>query len=334
MYHTELSRDGPGLLLRDIEKGEDPQILASLRVVAHADADAIVLADFDYDAGLAALNAYADRLIGYPYRFAIAPNRGVQTGLDADNDGRLGEPEDAQGYGRFAGDGGLAVLSKWPIAVSDVQDFSHLSWRELDSSLAPGTVSPIQRLSTTGHWIVPIKLPEKQTLTLMVWHATPPVFDGPDDLNGKRNHDETALWLQLLNGHLSEAPQTPYVLAGISNLDPVDGDGINTALNALLTHPAIADPRPQSLGAVRAAQSDGGVNAAHKGDPALDTVNWPDTDDRPGNLRVTLALPSRDLTVAQSGVLWPDDLSKPLSRDVEMASRHRLVWLDLCTSSC
>lgn len=334
MYHTELSRDGPGLLLRDIENGEDPQILASLRVVAHADADAIVLAGFDYDANLAALNAYADRLTGYPYRFALAPNRGLQTGLDGDNDGRLGEPEDAQGYGRFAGDGGLAILSRWPVQTSDVRDLSQITWRDLDGNLAPETTSPYQRLSTTGHWVVPLKTSENQSLNIMVWHATPPVFDGPEDMNGKRNHDEAALWLQLLNGRLGQIPQPPFILAGVSNLDPVDGDGINAALNALLTHPALTDPRPRSPGARTATQADGGVNTTHQGDPALDTVDWPDTENRPGNLRVTLALPSSDLTVLQSGVLWPEAANAPLSQDVQLASRHRLVWLDLCITTC
>lgn len=209
MYHTELSRDGPGLLLRDIEKGDDPQILASLRVVQSAAADAIVLADFDYDANLAALHAYADRLDLYPYRFALAPNRGAQTGHDLDRDGRYGEPEDAQGHGRFAGDGGLAILSKWPIDTSAVQDFSSMLWQELEGNIAPETAAAEQRLSTTGHWIVPIKISKKQQLNLLVWHATPPVFDGPEDLNGRRNHDEAALWLKVLDGNLGTTPNAP-----------------------------------------------------------------------------------------------------------------------------
>ena len=334
MYHTELSRDGPGLLLRDIEKGEDPQILASLAVVAHANADAIVLADFDYDATLAALNAYADRLEDYPHRFALAPNRGVHTGLDADADGRLGEPEDAQGYGRFAGDGGLAILSKHPIETGDVRDLSDLKWQDLDGSLAPENVAPSQRLSTTGHWVVPLKISENQTLTLMVWHATPPVFDGPEDLNGKRNHDEAALWQRVLDAQPDETRSSPFIIAGVSNLDPMDGDGLPGALNTLMSHPSLTDPRPKSPGAVQASHDDQGVNLTHTGDPALDTVDWPDTPNRPGNLRVTLALPSKDLTVRDSQVLWPADMTSRLGRTVATASRHRLVWLDVCLSHC
>lgn len=334
VYHTELSRDGPGLLLRDIEKGDDPQILASLRVVQSAAADAIVLADFDHDATLAALNAFADRLGLYPYRFAMAPNRGVQTGHDLDRDGRYGEPEDAQGYGRFAGDGGLAILSKWPIDTSAVQDFSSLLWQEIEGNIAPATAASEQRLSTTGHWIVPIKINGDQYLNLFVWHATPPVFDGPEDLNGRRNHDEAALWLKVLNGSLGSRPNAPFILTGISNLDPIDGDGRPAALKALLSHPMLIDPAPQSPGANVASTADGGTNLTHKGPAATDTVDWPDAPDRPGNLRVTLALPSRDLHLIGSQVLWPADMTDPLGQDVATASRHRLVWLDVCISDC
>ena len=70
-------------------------------MIRAADADAIVLADFDFDAHLTALNAFADRLDLYSYRFALPPNRGLQTGQNLDRDGRFGEPEGAHGYGRF-----------------------------------------------------------------------------------------------------------------------------------------------------------------------------------------------------------------------------------------
>ncbi|MEC9313216.1 MAG: endonuclease/exonuclease/phosphatase family protein, partial [Pseudomonadota bacterium] len=35
-FNTELSRKGPGLLLRDIERGEDPQIAAVIDVILAA----------------------------------------------------------------------------------------------------------------------------------------------------------------------------------------------------------------------------------------------------------------------------------------------------------
>ena len=85
---------------------------------------------------------------------------------------------------------------------------------------------------------------------------------------------------------------------------------------------------PEGLGGPFAAKKDGQVNARHRGDPALDTVDWPDHAGRPGNLRVDYVLPSKRLTVTGSGVLWPLPETS-LGRDVMRASRHRLVWVDI-----
>jgi hypothetical protein len=328
IYHTELRRDGPGLLLRDIMSSDDPQVLATLKVIRNADADILVLAGFDYDANLVALNAYADQLGGYQFRFARRPNRGLSTGVDIDGDGKTGRPADAHGYARFSGQGGLAVLSRFPIADDAAQDFSDLLWRDLSGQNMPPGVFADLRLSTTGHWRVPVQLPGGQRLDLLTWHATPPVFDGPEDRNGWRNHDEAAFWLKYLEGSLEDRPGILPVVAGFANLDPADGDGRPSALTALLTHPALTDPKPISAGAVRAAADDGGANTRHSGDPALDTVDWPDGPNRPGNLRVSYVLPSTAFKVVASGVLWPDPDSS-LGRDVAQASRHRLVWVDL-----
>ena len=328
VYHTELSRDGPGLLLRDILSGKDRQVLATVKVLQNADADILVLAGFDFDANGAALNAYADLLESYPSRFAFRPNRGLSTGADVDGDGKTGRPADAHGYARFSGQSGLAVLSRFPIADDAAQDFSALLWRDLPGHSMPDGVFADLRLSTTGHWRVPVQLPGGHWLDLLTWHATPPVFDGPEDRNGRRNHDETAFWLRYLDGDIDAPPGNLPVMAGIANLDALDGDGRPEALTALLTHPGLIDPKPKSAGAVYAATRDGGANVGQSGDPALDTVDWADGPDRPGNLRVAYILPSAAFDVVASGVLWPDP-DTSLGGDVAQASRHRLVWVDL-----
>ena len=98
-YNTELSRDGPGLLLRDILRGEDDQIAGVTGVIARVSPDILLLQGIDYDAGGYALAAFADALAGmgadYPYRLALRPNTGMPTGLDLDGNGRLGEARDA-----------------------------------------------------------------------------------------------------------------------------------------------------------------------------------------------------------------------------------------------
>jgi hypothetical protein len=195
-----LSRKGPGLLLRDIASGDDPQVIAVLDIIKHAQPDVIALQGFDYDLTNLALRLFADQA-GYPHIFAARPNTGMATGLDLNGDGRLGGPNDAQGYGRFSGHRGKAVMSKFPINAAKVQNFSALLWRVVPypslpvlngKPFLPAEVLGTQRLPNTGHWIVRIDGPNGP-FHLMTFHATPPVFDGPEDRNGNRNHDEIRL---------------------------------------------------------------------------------------------------------------------------------------------
>ena len=52
-------------------------------------------------------------------------------------------------------------------------------------------------LSSKNHWDVPVRI-GKRTLHLLISHPTPPAFDGPEDRNGKRNHDEIRFWRDYL----------------------------------------------------------------------------------------------------------------------------------------
>lgn len=324
VWNVELTRQGPGLLLRDIRSGNDPQVEAVAAGLVALEATAILLTSFDYDRDRRALGALADRLaaagLPYPHRFALRPNTGTATGLDLDGDGRSGGPRDAQGWGRFAGEGGMAILSRLPVDEGAVLDHSTRLWRDLPGAIPPpmpSEVAEVQRLSTTGHWEVPLILPDGRRLTLLAFHASPPVFDGPEDRNGRRNHDEAAFWLHRLAGAFGPPPAAPFILLGTSNLDPADGEGRREAIAALLAHPALQDPAPRG--------SSGRVEPGHTGDPALDTALF---DPRPGGLRVEVLLPSADLAVAGAGILWPPD-SDPMAATWATASRHRPVWTDL-----
>jgi len=74
-----LSRKGPGLLLRDIASGNDPQVIAVLNIIKHADPDVIALQEFDYDLTNLALRLFADQA-GYPHIFAARPTRAWRRG--------------------------------------------------------------------------------------------------------------------------------------------------------------------------------------------------------------------------------------------------------------
>ena len=133
-----------------------------------------------------------------------------------------------------------------------------------------------------------------------------------------------------LDGELPlAAPQAPFVIAADVNLDPVDGAGVKPAVRALLNDPRLQDPIPRSAGGAETAIRQGGVNQIHTGDPAEDTVDWPDEDDRPGNLRVSYVLPWAKARVLDAGVLWPPSDGSDLAEAVREASRHRLVWVDI-----
>lgn len=321
-WNAGLDRTGPGFLVKDLAEGEDPQIAAAVRVLVALDADVILLTAFDYDRGGVAMGLLADRLATagspYPHRFAFRPNTGMQTGFDVDGDRRTGDPRDAQGFGLFSGHGGMAVLSRLPVDEAAARDFSGFLWKDLPGGLGsdPADLAAVQRLATTGFWEVPI-VTESGPLHLLAWHATPPVFDGPEDRNGRRNHDEAAFWRLFLDGALPiPPPEGPFVLFGDGNLDPADGDGLRAGIGALLAHPALQDPAPRG--------SHGRMERGQAGDVDLDTVLYADL----GGLRLDYVLPSASLKVVAAGVLWPDG-SDPLTVDLTAASRHFPVWVDV-----
>ncbi|SNR37887.1 endonuclease/exonuclease/phosphatase family protein [Puniceibacterium sediminis] len=299
-WHANLSRKGPGLLLRDVSAGKDAEIPAILQGLALLDADVLLLSDIDYDLDLQALTALRDRLAqdgpAYPHLFARRPNTGRPTGLDLDGDGRLGGPRDAQGFGYFNGQGGLAILSRLPIDADGVTDLSDLLWRDLPGSqmAADDPGAEIQRLSTTAHWDVPVILRQGKRLNLLVYHATPPVFDGPEDRNGRRNADELRLWQHYLDGALAQTPpKGSFILLGNANLDPLRGDGLHHVMQAFLNDPRLRDPAPDTI-----------------------TANWPAPG--PGPMRVSYALPSADLRVINAGQGDPVGPHRPIWIDIEI----------------
>lgn len=291
---------------------------AVLAVVVASEPDILLLQGFDHDAGGAALGAFADALESmgqvFPYRLALRPNTGWPTGHDLDGDGETTGARDAHGYGWFSGSGGMALLSRHPIAA--VRDFTTYLWRDLPESHAP-EVTPVEalvdlRLHSVAAWDVEIDVAGR-SFHLLATHASAPVFDGPEDRNGLRNADELRFWSMYLDGWAPDASlfeATDFALIGTLNLDPEGGEGRRAALQALLDHPRLQDPAPARPG--------GGWQTADWQEPA------------PGDLRVDYILPAASLAVIASGVVWPegDDAALPLST-VALASAHRLVWVDL-----
>lgn len=364
-YNLSLNRAAEGELQADLSTGDDPQARTVAEVIQRADPDVVLLNEFDYDAAHASVDLFRENYLEVPqggadpvrYRYAYtAPsNTGIPSGVDLDNSGTVGGGDDAFGFGEFPGQYGMVVLSKYPIDTRGVRTFQHFLWKDMPGALLPDDpatpesadwYSPeeldVVRLSSKSHWDVPVRV-GRETVHVLAAHPTPPTFDGPEDRNGRRNHDEIRFWADYVTpGKASRyvyddagrrgglKPGERFVVLGDQNADPLDGDSVDSAIDQLLDHPRITDPRPASDGAVEAAALQGGANTTHQGAPALDTADFADT--APGNLRADYVLPSKGLPVRDAGVFWPTQ-ADPLSRLTGVypfpSSDHRLVWVDL-----
>ena len=165
---------------------------------------------------------------------APRPNTGVATGIDIDGDGQIGGPGDAQSYGAFAGQRGLLLLSRLPFSPKNSKDHSQIRWANVPKtrSTDPPEIAKVQRLAYVAMLQTSITW-RQHPISLLTFHASPPVFDGPEDRNGRRNADEIAYAADLID----QLP-TPFVLLANTNLDPFDGEGHNEVMRQLLPIPS------------------------------------------------------------------------------------------------
>ena len=371
-YNLSLNRNAPGQLVADLTTGTNAQAKTVAEVIQRANPDIVLLNEFDYVPNDQAVNLFRDNYlevsqggaapVEYPYAYVAPSNTGIASGFDLNNNGQAvttplapGYGDDAFGFGAFEGQFGMAVLSKYPIDTDAVRTFQHFLWKDMPGALLPddpNTAAPADwysaaelnlfRLSSKSHWDVPVDV-NGRTVHVLVSHPTPPTFDGAEDRNGRRNHDEIRFWADYVTPGTASRyiyddagatgglkPGSSFVILGDQNADPLDGDSVAAAIDQLLRHPRITDPKPTSDGAVEAATLQAGANLTHRGDPKYDTADFADT--APGNLRADYVLPSRDLRVLDAHVFWPVQ-ADPLFRLTGVfpfpSSDHRLVWVDL-----
>ena len=288
-------------------------------------------------------NQNGQSAIHYPYFYQGPVNTGVNSGFDLDGNGKKGVlPGDGFGYGHFPGHFGMALLSKYPINVENVRTFQYFKWQDMPNALKP--IDPItskpwfseeawqnSRLSSKSHWDIPVEVNGK-TIHILASHPTPPVFDGPEDRNGKRNHDEIRFWTDYIttenSGYIYDdkgkkgglKASSPFVILGDLNASNVDGSAISSGISSLLTHNNIQDVMPQSQGAKEHTLDK--ENAKHH------TAFW--------RMRADYVLPSKTgIDIKNSGVYWPtvDEDTFRLIKDRAASSDHRMVWVDILLKS-
>lgn len=364
-FNASLNRATQGGLVSDLSTPDNAQARTIAEIVQRNRPDVVLLQEFDHDAAGRGVELFAENYLGrsqngadpieYPYSYSAPVNTGVPSGLDLNGDGTVGGPDDAWGFGVFPGQYGMVVYSQHPIAVEDVRTFQLFRWADMPGALLPDDPSTPEpddffdadeleqvRLSSKSHWDVPIRIGQRE-VHLLASHPTPPVFDGPEDRNGRRNSDEIRFWSDYVSGPSASRyvyddegvrgglkPGSMFVVAGDQNSDPEDGDSLPGSISQLLENPKVGSGQvPTSDGAVEATELQGGPNLQHTAPPAQDTADFAEP---PGNIRVDYVLPSRQLRTVDAGVFWPrsdDPLSRLTGTFPFPSSDHRLVWADL-----
>ncbi|PHQ33986.1 endonuclease/exonuclease/phosphatase family protein [Rhodopirellula bahusiensis] len=337
--------------------GDDSQSNDLASVIQSVRPDILLLCEIDHELDGRTLDAFADGYLAkgndpldYPHRWSIPTNTGLLGLLDLDADGDVELPTDAHGFGQYPGQYAMAVLSRFPIDREAIRTFQTFRWSTMPGALRPAhptTGEPYYsdnvwnslRLSSKNHADVPILIPtsgsaptpgdesaesnesnRSHVLHLLASHPTPPVFDGAEDRNGKRNHDEIRFWNEYISqpeadwivddtgavGGLSDpdTKQPSFVIAGDLNSDPKQGDSLRSGIANLISNPRVQDPQPTS--------SQHGINTAKFGR---------------NEIRVDYVLPSSNLHAVRSGVVWPD-LQTELGKRIR-ATDHRMVWVDI-----
>lgn len=351
-YHSrkeiEANPSLAGVVNEVLASGNHQQVKNIAEVIQRTRPDIILLNEFDYIAdskrgielfikNYLNVSQNGQQSVDYPYYYTAPVNTGLATEFDLDNDGKkTGVAGDAHGFGYYSGQYALALLSRYPIKHQHVKTFQTFLWKNMPDALQPTNqdgsawYSPEEwsnlRLSSKSHWDIPVET-EFGIINVIAAHPTPPTFDGTEDRNGKRNHDE----IRMITDYLSNKPyliddngikgglepNARFVVLGDLNSSPNEGSSIKSSIQSLLKHSLVnSSCIPMSLGGQQ--QRPNNIFAAQH------TAAW--------GLRVDYVLPSKlGFDVQQCGLFWPskDAPEHALVSDRKASSDHRLVWVDL-----
>ncbi|GAB6260090.1 endonuclease/exonuclease/phosphatase family protein [Photobacterium sp. R1] len=357
VLNAAMSDPEPGRMRQTLAEPGDARISRLAAMIQRIQPDVLLLCEFDHpgeggdDGSLEDFCRYylaepqhGQVPVDYPYRYCPPSNTGLLCQVDLDGDGALTLPQDGQGFGFHHGHFGFVVLSRYPLIEAELRSWQTFLWQHMPENLMPdeyysAAAMNALRLSSKNHLLLPVQIGQ-QRFQLLCAHPTPPVFDGPERRNARRNHDELRLLTDIIGNesYLADdqgrrgglSADEPFVLLGDLNADLHDGEGMALALHHLLYHPrihrAVSEGKltPKSLGGrffrpwkLRRGRSS----------------EWTHL----GGLRLDYVLPSTDFSVMNSGVFWPDK-KDPLLKLVagedgreraEISSDHRLVWVDV-----
>jgi len=341
----------------DSGEGQNEQLIAAAEIIKEINPDVLVINEIDHDITAQAageelslnLQRFQDAYLPtnkFKYMYIAPCNTGFLAGKDFDNNGMIATAEDLGsrdhggdcfGYGAYPGQYSMAILSQIPIEKSRVRTFQKFLWKNLPNNMIPTDwysedEIEIFRLSSKSHWDVPIRV-GGNLIHLLVSHPTPPVFDGDEDRNGRRNYDEVKMWVHYIDGDSvlvddagkrgGLAVDEKFLILGDLNASPT-GDTLWTgqrSIDQVLNH-------PQTIDCVEILHSEGALNGRQAGHPHY-AENWTTGRGKWG-MRIDHIIPSVNLEPLRGGVHWPDaDIDSVGAARAQKASDHRLVWMDI-----
>lgn len=247
---------------------------------------------------------------------------------------------DCWGFGTFPGQYGMALLvdERLTIDTENIRTFARLPWDYIQGAYLPTKVNTdgtptsegwyseeelkYVRISSKTMAVVPVKLPSGAVVHIIASHPTPPAFDGPEQRNKKRNHDEIRLIGDFIDGmpYLVDDNEKEgglgrfdsFIVMGDLNADPKKGSSFK-------------DPMTRHLL----------TNRRVNGDfvPVSDVVitGLEPSDTARFKMRVDYVLPSVDIKVLRGAVYReaPTTLSTSADAGKSFPSDHFPVYLDV-----
>lgn len=289
--------------------------------------------------------------------FMAPVNSGMASGFDLNRDGKVaddyprsGRPDnsgnppaptdegraysgDCWGPGEFPGQLGMALLvdERLTIRTEKIRTFRLLPWDYMPGAFIPPAKGEaesagrwytdeelkVARLTSVGHWDVPVELPGGTVVHFLCSNPIAPMVDGPEKRSARRNHDEIRFWADYIQGE-------PYIVDDRNQPGGLDGRDLFVILGDLNADPdkggAYKSPIRNGLFASRRINS----KATPASDVAVQGVG-PEATCALG-YRLDYVIPCRELAVGASGVwrLLPNSAGA-----AEFPSDHWPVWMEL-----
>jgi endonuclease/exonuclease/phosphatase family metal-dependent hydrolase len=357
-----------------VQEPGDPQAEAAARIVQEVQPDVLVVNELTNNlqqgehTDTPNIDAFVENYLSVPqrddlegidYQHTLQPesNTGVlpEKDYDFNKDGTAGErPGDAFGFGEYPGHYAFAIASTCPIDESHVRSFQTFEWADMPDNLIPvageeGVVTDpaddetalylteeeldVYRLSSKTHVDVPFEV-EGETVHGLFAHPTPPGFDGVNNFNGRWNHDEVRFFAD----YVADAD---YIYDDSGTCGGLDDDASYVLMGDMNAGPGLGrDERPLDPAETFLVDNDDFYTDRLPKSPGGAQRGLPTATRFGGDVegvveRIDYVLPSPDLSLRASSVVWPSDDAgnQDLAEAVSRASDHRLVWADIATGS-